>query len=285
MTLFELDTIRQHLGNAAWAVVVFVLKFILALVLLWLVVKIMRKVSVWISKSLVKLRMEPFMAHYFGNATRYVVVALTVITIITRLNIVKESAITAVVASAGVAISLALKGGLSNFAGGILILLLRPFQTNDYIIVPSENVEGSIRKIELYYTTIVTIDNRVIMMPNAKLTDNTIVNVTAMDKRLLEIKVGIAYEADLVRAKLILKELVEEEPRFLPDGRTFFVDSLDDSSVTVGFRAWTPTEDYIQLRWDMIERVKLKFDEEKIQIPFPQMDVHVHGDMQDKEQA
>ena len=82
-----------------------------------------------------------------------------------------------------------------------------------------------------------------------------------------------------------MKELVEEEPRFLPDGRTFFVDSLDDSSVTVGFRAWTPTEDYIQLRWDMIERVKLKFDEEKIQIPFPQMDVHVHGDMQDKEQA
>lgn len=106
------------------------------------------------------------------------------------------------------------------------------------------------------------------MMPNAKLTDNTIVNVTAMDKRLLEIKVGIAYEADLVRAKLILKELVEEEPRFLPDGRTFFVDSLDDSSVTVGFRAWTPTEDYIQLRWDMIERVKLKFDEERYRFHF-----------------
>lgn len=278
MTLFQIDTIRNHLGNAAWAVVVFVLKLILALVVLWVVVKVMRKVSAWISKSLQKFRVEPYMAYYFGNAARYAVIAITVVTIITRLNIVKESAITAVVASAGVAISLALKGGLSNFAGGILILLLRPFQTNDYIIVPSENLEGSIRKIELYYTTIVTIDNRVIMMPNAKLTDNTIVNVTAMDKRLLEVKVGIAYSADLVRAKLMLKELVDEEPRFLPDGRMYFVDSLDDSSVTVGFRAWTPTEHYIQLRWDMIERVKLKFDEERITIPFPQMDVHVHGD-------
>ncbi|MDD3278752.1 MAG: mechanosensitive ion channel [Lachnospiraceae bacterium] len=281
MTFFELDTIKGHLGNAAWALIVFALKFILALLILWIVVKVMRKVSALISKSLVKLRMEPFMAHYIGNAARYLVVTITVLTIITKLNIVKESAITAVLASAGVAISLALQGGLSNFAGGILILLLRPFQTNDYIIVPSENLEGSIKKIELYYTTIVTIDNRVIMMPNSKLTDNTIVNVTAMERRLLEIKVGIAYSENMEEAKQILRELVEEEPRFQKGGEQYFVDSLDDSAVKVGFRAWVATEDYIQLRWDMMERIKLKFDEKRIRIPFPQMDVHLH--QQEKE--
>lgn len=283
MTFFELDTIKGHLGNAAWALIVFALKFILALLILWIVVKVMRKVSALISKSLVKLRMEPFMAHYIGNAARYLVVTITVLTIITKLNIVKESAITAVLASAGVAISLALQGGLSNFAGGILILLLRPFQTNDYIIVPSENLEGSIKKIELYYTTIVTIDNRVIMMPNSKLTDNTIVNVTAMERRLLEIKVGIAYSENMEEAKQILRELVEEEPRFQKGGEQYFVDSLDDSAVKVGFRAWVATEDYIQLRWDMMERIKLKFDEKRIRIPFPQMDVHLH--QQEKEHS
>ena len=114
-------------------------------------------------------------------------------------------------------------------------------------------------------------------MPNSNLTNHTITNVTAMNRRKLEITVGISYQANLRKAKEVLEKLVEHDSRFQEEDRQFFVDGLEDSSVTIGFRAWVATEDYIQTRWDMLEKIKLTFDEEGIEIPYNQLDVHVKG--------
>lgn len=205
----------------------------------------------------------------------YGVLILTVVTMIVQLGIVSEASIAAAIASAGVAISLALKGGLSNFAGGILILFLKPFKAGDYILVPEENVEGTVRKIEMYYTTITTVDNQVVKIPNSLLTDNTITNVTSMDKRKLEIKVGVSYDTDLKKAKEILRQLLEEDPRAEEQDRQVFVDSLGDSSIVIGFRAWVRTEDYWAAKWDMNEKIKERFDREGIEIPYNQLDVRI----------
>ena len=141
--------------------------------------------------------------------------------------------------------------------------------------MPAVNVEGTVRKIEMYYTTITTVDNQVVKIPNSLLTDNTITNVTSMDKRKLEIKVGVSYDTDLKKAKEILRQLLEEDPRAEEQDRQVFVDSLGDSSIVIGFRAWVRTEDYWAAKWDMNEKIKERFDREGIEIPYNQLDVRI----------
>ncbi len=133
------------------------------------------------------------------------------------------------------------------------------------------------QKIELYYTTLMTIDSRRIVIPNSVLTNDSITNVTAMEKRRLEIKVGISYESDLLLAKQILRELIEKDPELLEREETqVFVDELGDSAVILGLRAWVKTEEFWNTKWRMNEQIKLEFDKRGIQIPYPQMDVHMH---------
>ena len=179
-------------------------------------------------------------------------------------------------ASAGVAVSLALKDGLSNFAGGLIIMFLRPFSVGDYIVENGENNEGTVEKIELYYTTLATTDSRRIVIPNSQLTGNSITNVTAADKRRLEIKVGISYDSDLQKAKEILRELIQTDPELMDQEETrIFVDSLGESSVVLGMRSWVKTEEFWNTKWRMNEKIKEQFDANGIQIPFPQMDVRI----------
>ncbi|NCC42618.1 MAG: mechanosensitive ion channel family protein, partial [Clostridia bacterium] len=129
---------------------------------------------------------------------------------------------------------------------------------------------------ELYYTTLMTVDSRRIVIPNSTLTNNSIINVTAMDKRRLEIKVGISYDSDLQKAKDILRELIERDPELLErEEIQIFVDQLADSAVILGLRAWVKTEEYWTTKWRMNEEIKLEFEQNNIHIPFPQMDVHV----------
>lgn len=262
---------QQRLGGFAD----FVLKVLLALILYFIARKLIAKLCVVIRKNMLKFHADLAITSFTVSLVKYSLNIFLVLTIIVQLNLVKESSITAAIASAGVAISLALQGGLSNFAGGVLILLLKPFKVGDYIVFPNENQEGTVRKIEMYYTTINSVDNRTIMIPNANLTNSTIVNVTAMEKRKLEIKVGISYSSNLMEAKAILKRLVETEPRFLEEEKQFFVDELGESCITVGLRAWVLTDNYWPVKWEMNEKIKQEFDDAGIEIPYPQMDVHL----------
>lgn len=187
---------------------------------------------------------------------------------------VKESSVAALVASGGVAIGLALQGGLSNLAGGFLILLFQPFEVGDYILAQGE--EGTVQKIEILYTTLHTIDNRKVIIPNGNLANNVIVNATGADRRKLDITVGISYEDDISKAKQVLLQIIERSEYVIREQEAqVFVSELGDSSVVMGLRCWVRTEQYLPALWQMNEQIKNEFDRAGLHIPFPQMDVHV----------
>ena len=189
---------------------------------------------------------------------------------------VKESSVAALVASGGVAIGLALQGGLSNLAGGFLILLFQPFEVGDYILAQGE--EGTVQKIEILYTTLHTIDNRKVIIPNGNLANNVIVNATGADRRKLDITVGISYEDDISKAKQVLLQIIERSEYVIREQEAqVFVSELGDSSVVMGLRCWVRTEQYLPALWQMNEQIKNEFDRAGLHIPFPQMDVHVRA--------
>ena len=190
---------------------------------------------------------------------------------------VKESSVAALVASGGVAIGLALQGGLSNLAGGFLILLFQPFEVGDYILAQGE--EGTVQKIDILYTTLHTIDNRKVIIPNGNLANNVIVNATGADRRKLDITVGISYEDDISKAKQVLLQIIEHSEYVIREQEAqVFVSELGDSSVVMGLRCWVRTEQYLPALWQMNEQIKNEFDRAGLHIPFPQMDVHVRAE-------
>lgn len=253
----------------------FLLKVILALVVYGVGSKVIAWICRLLRKQLTRFGTDEAAKSFLLSLVKIGMHAVLILTIAGQLGVDKTS-VAALVGSAGVAISLALQGGLSNFAGGLIIMFLRPFSVGDYIIENGNNIEGTVEKIELYYTTLMTVDSRRIVIPNSTLTGNSITNVTAMDKRRLEIKVGISYHSDLLKAKDILRRLVEEDPELLErEEIQIFVDQLADSAVILGIRAWVRTDEYWNTKWRMNERIKLEFDANGIQIPFPQMDVYL----------
>ena len=184
------------------------------------------------------------------------------------------TSLTALVASAGVAVGLALQGSLSNFAGGVLILLMKPFVIGDYIV--QGNTEGTVKEIGLVYTELITADNRLIVIPNGTLIDSSIVNVTATGKRRLELSVGIGYKSDLKKAKEVLIRLGENDPARDPENPVnVFVSELAESSVNLGLHVWVSSSEYWNAKWRLTENIKLAFDEEGIEIPFKQVEISV----------
>ena len=184
------------------------------------------------------------------------------------------TSLTALVASAGVAVGLALQGSLSNFAGGVLILLMKPFVIGDYIV--QGNTESTVNEIGLVYTELITADNRLIVIPNGTLIDSSIVNVTATGKRRLELSVGIGYKSDLKKAKEVLIRLGENDPARDPENPVnVFVSELAESSVNLGLHVWVSSSEYWNAKWRLTENIKLAFDEEGIEIPFKQVEISV----------
>ena len=171
--------------------------------------------------------------------------------------------------NAGVAVGLALQGSLSNLAGGMLILFLKPFVVGDYIIEDSHGNEGTVKEIQIFYTKLATIDNKTIIVPNGTLANTSLTNVTDKDYRQLDLKVDIAYEADLRLAKKLLQGLVKNDPSVIQSmEHNVFVNELGSSSVVLGVRAWVKSEEYWPTRWRMLENIKLTLDENHIDIPY-----------------
>lgn len=187
---------------------------------------------------------------------------------------IPSASIIALIGSAGLAIGLSLQGSLANFAGGILILIMRPFVVGNYIIC--DKAEGTVHDIGLVYTTLMTVDNKKVTIPNGNLSNDTIINVTVQEKRRVDIRVGIGYFSDMKAAKAIIENIYRSHPLVLvEDGITVFVDELADSAVMIGGRGWTKTEDYWKAKWDITESIKERFDEAGIEIPFNQLDVNI----------
>lgn len=186
------------------------------------------------------------------------------------------TSVVAVLGSAGVAIGLAIQGSLSNFAGGVIILLVKPFRVGDYIIEDNKKNEGTVSEIQIFYTKLITPDEKVIVLPNGTLANTSITNVTETYKRRLDIKVGISYTADLLKGKNLLNEIVQNDPCILKDQEILVVvEELADSAVILSAKVWVKNEDYLATKWRMNEIVKLRFDEAGIEIPYDQLDVHI----------
>ena len=267
--------IQEHIPN----LINLGIKIIIAIIIFM----IGRVIIKWIRKSIrysfpVK-ETDAGIATFVDSMVKFGLYILLIIIIAGNLGI-ELSSITVLFASAGVGVSLALQDFITNFAGGIMILLLRPFTVGDYIIEDTNKNEGTVKEIKIFYTKLMTIENKVIVIPNGKLMNNSLTNVTERDERRLDLKVGISYESDLKKAKEILERLLLSHKDILTnEDWKVFVDSLADSSVVLGIRAYVKMEKYWDTRWELLEQIKLTFDEEGVEIPYNQLTVH----MQEKE--
>lgn len=255
----------------------FGIKVILALVFFFLgskVIKWLRKIA---GRSFERTNVDAGVAQFVDSMLKFGLYALLIFMIATNFGI-ESSSIAALIASAGVAVGLALQGSLSNFAGGILILLLKPFAVGDYIVVTQEGIEGTVKEIQIFYTKLATVDNQRVVVPNSILTSNSLTNVTARPERQLDLKVGIGYDSDLKKAKKLIEDMLYSDPSVIQDEEIkVFVDSLGDSAVLIGLRAWVKTEEYWATRWRLTEQIKLTFDVEGIEIPYNQLTVNVRS--------
>ncbi len=251
------------------------IRVILAIVVFFIgtqLIKIVRKI---LKKSLKRANAEVGVSQFVDSFVKAVLYILLIFIIAGSFG-VDAASIVAVIGSAGVAIGLALQGSLSNFAGGVLILLLKPFKVGDYIIEDTNKNEGTVAEIQLFYTKLTTPDNKVIILPNGTLANTSLTNVTACRMRRVDIKIGISYNADIRFAKQVITELLREDEDTLKDREMFvYVDALDSSQVTLGVRCWFMNDDYWEGRCRIIEEIKYTLDECGIPIPYPQMDVHI----------
>lgn len=188
---------------------------------------------------------------------------------------VDTTSLVAILGAAGLAIGLSLQDSLKNFAAGVMLLLFKPFKAGDF--VEAGGTSGSIKKIGIFTTTMTTPDNKEIIVPNGNIYGGNITNFSAKETRRVDMVVGIGYDADLLKAKEILKEMVAADERILAEpAPTVAVSELADSSVNFVVRPWVKAADFWGVKFDFTEAVKLRFDQEGISIPFPQMDVHLH---------
>ena len=271
------DTVKNWLPALSG----FAMDLLAAVLILIIGFKVVGAVRRMAERSFARMEMELSLRKFLLSLIQVVLYAVLIFMAAERIGI-QSSSIIALLGSAGVTLGLALQGSLSNFAGGVLILLVRPFKVGDYIV--SQYGEGTVAVIGLVYTTLNTTDNKTVVIPNGSLSNSPITNATAEKFRRLDLTVGIGYQADLKKAKDILLDIYTSHPKVLKDHPIqVFVDQLADSAVIIGGRGWTATDDYWPTRWDITEEIKLRLDEAGIEIPFNQMDVHVsYGEMIDK---
>lgn len=250
----------------------------IALVVFIVATRILKKLLQLMERAMERRSVEATVRHFVLTLTRLVVFSFLIVTIIVQLNIVEATSIAALIASAGVAISLALQGALSNMAGGMLLMTTKPFRAGDYIIIKGTDIEGTVVKIEIYYTSIRTLVGEIVRIPNQMLTNQAVVNQAQNFTKVLVVRVGIAYSESIPRAKAVLMGLLESDPRILEDIRRVVVDGLDNSQVTMMCIARVRAEDYNSVRFDLNERIRETFRIEGIEIPFNQMDVHLKKD-------
>ena len=261
-----LDDIIGWLISKSGSVLVAILFIIIGLRLVSVFMKILRR-------SFERSKMESSVAGFLLSIIRVLCYTLVFITAAAIVGFEVTSFVT-ILGTASLAIGLALQGALSNLAGGVLILLLKPFELGDYIIENNKNNEGTVISIDIFYTRLRTHDNKVVVIPNGILADNSLVNLTNETKRKVEIKIAIAYNSDIKRVKEIVYGLLNEDGRILDEeSKDVFIDSFDDSGMTLGIRAWVRTEDYWSTTWDLREKVKTAFDEGQIEIPYNRLEV------------
>lgn len=262
-----LDSILPKFFSFFWCVVIALIVFIIG-----------RKLIQWIVKVTVRNMERRSVEKGVVTFTRSVLLgALYICLAVLILNLfgVATTSIAAAVGTMGITAGLSLQGALSNFAGGVLILVLHPFVVGDYIKEDTHGNEGTVSEITIFYTYLRTIGEKIVVIPNGTLANASLTNFTKNDKRQLDLIFSIGYDDDIKKAKDVLSKIATEETRRIESEEChIFVSELAESSVNLGLRFYVPTDEYWAVRWDTIEKVKYEFDANGIHIPYNQLDVH-----------
>lgn len=251
------------------------LKILLALIIYWVGKFIIDNLYRFVQKALSRKKIDQSVNTFVLSLVRVVLMLLLIVMIIGVLGI-NTSSFVALFASAGVAIGMALSGTLQNFAGGVMILLFKPYKVGDFI--EAQGVSGTVKEIQIFNTLLATTDNKTIIIPNGKLSNETVTNYTQAGTRRVEWVFGISYGDDYQKAKELLDVYIAEDKRILSTPAPMVALScLADSSVQITARAWVQASDYWSVLYDMNERVYSEFGKYGLSFPFPQMDVHITG--------
>jgi small conductance mechanosensitive channel len=266
ITSYIPDNIVEILGGYAFSLLMALLIFVIGK---WIVNKIVGLLG----KVLRKVKgMDITLIKFLENIVYYALMIVVLLTSLGKLG-VETTSFLAILGAAGLAIGLALKDSLGNFASGVMIIMFKPFKVGD--AVTAAGVTGTVSEVGIFNSIFTTPDNQKIIIPNGAITSGSIININAHDTRRVDLVVGIGYEDDIKKTKEVLNNIISSHEKVLIDkGITIAVSELADSSVNFVVRAWVKTPDYWDVKFNLTETIKLRFDEEGISIPFPQQDVH-----------
>ena len=226
-------------------------------------------------KSFERSKLDPSVAGFFISAVKIVLNVLIVLTAASIVGFQITSFIT-ILGTAGVTLGLALQGSLSNLAGGLLILILKPFRVGDYIVENNTHCEGTVVSIDIFYTRLITFDNKSVVIPNGNISNTSLVNVTEHDMRRVDIPFSVAYDSDMEKVKRVTIETIKDVDGYLPDEQIlFYIDEFADSGINMYVKFYATIEKFFDAKWDAMWKLKKAFDENDIEIPFNQMDVHM----------
>lgn len=225
-----------------------------------------------VARLLARRKVEASVQTFVKSLVNILLTILLIVAVVSKLG-VETTSFAALLASAGVAIGMALSGNLSNFAGGLIVLLLRPYKVGDWI--EAQGVSGTVREIQIFHTILTTADNKVIYIPNGALSSGTVVNYSRENTRRIEWVIGVEYGEDFAKVESTVRRILAEDGRILPDPAPFVaLHALDASSVNVVIRVWVKSEDYWSVYFDLNKNIYAVFNEEGIDFPFPQLTVH-----------
>lgn len=275
-----MDTVAKsvsHWDKVLDTVIEYAIRFgkniLIALIVYFIASKLIKWVLKLTTKALNKGKIEPIVVKFIYSIIKVGLYVLLFIAIVSILGIPTTTFVT-LFGTVTLSVGLALQGSLANFAGGVLILIFKPFKVGDYIVACGD--EGTVVGIDVFYTKLATVDNKMIVIPNGTLANSSVKNVSAMDIRRVDVQVGISYESDITAAKKVLMGIIDKNDNILRDKPVnVFVASLDASQVTLETRVWVSADKYWDTKWAFIEQYKLALDEAGIEIPFNQLSVTI----------
>jgi small conductance mechanosensitive channel len=271
MENFDISQISSHLLQMAVEKGPGLLLALLTLILGWWGINIITRVF----KRTIK-RSKNDISQLSTFISKFISIALKVMLLVSVASMIgiETTSFIAVLGAAGLAVGLALQGSLANFAGGILIILFKPYKVGDYI--EGNGGSGTVRKIDILHTVLITPDNKVITVPNGQLSNNSVTNYSMEELRRLDFNIGIAYSSSIKTARKVVLDTLSNDERIMKEpAPVCFLTSLDDSSMNISTRVWVKTSDYWAVNFENLEKIKEEFDKNNIEIPFPQRDVNL----------
>ncbi len=271
----NISIVQEYLNSLPAKLLSYGIKLILAVIVFFICSKLIAVIRKSVGKSLDRAKADTGLKIFLDKLLRVVLYAVVILFIASFFGF-ETSSLMAVIGSAGITIALALQGSLSNFTGGVLILILRPFKVGDYIREDNKGNEGFVKEIGLFYTKLRTLDEKIVVLPNGTLANTSLLNYSESPFRRLILSVGISYESDIATAKRLIHDWIEKEEKVIHNQQVdIFVDALDSSSVNIVARFYVKNMDYFDVMWRYNEEIKNIFAHNGVTIPFPQVDVHM----------